>query len=76
MQKMLLALSLAAGLGLACMPSAGAVPADAVAVKEAATAASPLQQAQYAERRARRGGIVKCFRIFVVGPYRCRWYPL
>ena len=43
MQKMLLALSLAAGLGLACMPSAGAVPADAVAVKEAATAASPLQ---------------------------------
>jgi hypothetical protein len=75
MRKMLFAVSFAAALGLVGVSGAGAVPADATAVKEAATAASPLQQAQYAERRARRGH-VKCFREFVIGPYRCHWYPL
>jgi hypothetical protein len=24
----------------------------------------------------RRGHLVKCYREFVVGPYRCHWYPL
>jgi hypothetical protein len=75
MQKTLFVLSFAAGLGLAWVSSAGAVPADATAVTQAAIAASPLQQAQYAERRVRRG-VVKCFRDFVIGPYRCHWYPL
>jgi hypothetical protein len=53
--------------------SASAVPADAAAVKEAATAASSLQQAQYSERRTRRG-VVKCYRDLVIGPYRCHYY--
>ncbi|MGD0421200.1 MAG: hypothetical protein ABSA68_16730 [Xanthobacteraceae bacterium] len=73
MQKTLLALSLAAGVGLVCSQSAGAVPVSATAVKEAAAATSPLQQAQYAERRTRHG-IVKCYRDFVVGPYRCHYF--
>jgi hypothetical protein len=73
MQKTLLALSLAAGVGLVCSQSAGAVPVSATAVKEAAAATSPLQQAQYAERKTRHG-IVKCYRDFVVGPYRCHYF--
>jgi hypothetical protein len=73
MQKTLLALSLAAGVGLVCSQSAGAVPVSATAVKEAATATSPVQQAQYSERRTRHG-IVKCYRDFVVGPYRCHYF--
>jgi hypothetical protein len=76
MRKMLFAVSFAVAFGMVGVSGAGAVPADATAVKEAATAASPLQQAQYAERRGRRGGIVKCFREFVIGPYHCHWYPL
>jgi hypothetical protein len=73
MQKTLLALSLAAGVGLVCSQSAGAAPANAPALKEAATAASAIQQVQYAERRTRRG-VVKCYRDFVVGPYRCHYF--
>jgi hypothetical protein len=73
MRKILLALSFAAGIGLICSQSALAVPADATAVKEAAAATSPLQQAQYAEHRTRHG-VVKCFRDFVIGPYRCHYY--
>jgi len=72
-QKTLIALSVAAGVGLVFGQSADAVPVNISAVKEAATAASPLQQAQYAERRTRHG-VVKCYRDFVVGPYRCRYY--
>jgi hypothetical protein len=64
---------LAAGVGLVCSQSAGAVPVSATAVKEAAAATSPLQQAQYAERKTRHG-IVKCYRDFVVGPYRCHYF--
>jgi hypothetical protein len=45
-------------------------------MKEAAAATSPLEPAQYAEYRTRRGHLVKCYREFVVGPYRCHWYPL
>jgi hypothetical protein len=80
MRNTLLLLSLAAGLslgfGLACASSAGAVPIGATAMKEAAAATSPLEPAQYAEYRTRRGHLVKCYREFVVGPYRCHWYPL
>jgi len=32
-----------------------------------------VQQAQYAERRTR-NGVVKCYRDFVVGPYRCHYF--
>ncbi len=78
MRKMLLVLGVA-GLGLGGIlfdvSGAGAVPADATAVQAAAAAVSPLQQARYAERHTRHG-IVKCYREFVVGPYRCHWYPL
>jgi hypothetical protein len=76
MRNTLFVLSLAAGFGLALMSAAGAVPIDAMTIKQAAAAASPVEPAQYAEYRARRGGIVKCFREFVVGPYYCHWYPL
>jgi hypothetical protein len=72
MQKTLAALSLAAGIGLCCQ-SAGAVPGSATAVQVAAAAISPWQQAQYAERRTRHG-VVKCYRDFVVGPYRCHYF--
>ena len=69
-------LSLAAGLAAAYASSAGAVPISAAPVKEAAATTSPLQPAQYAETWSRRGGRIKCFREFVIGPYRCHWYPL
>jgi hypothetical protein len=45
-------------------------------VKEVAATTSPLQPAQYAETWSRHGGRIKCFREFVIGPYRCHWYPL
>jgi hypothetical protein len=76
MRNTLLFLGLAVGFGFACGADAGAVPVGTAAMKEAVVAASPLQEVQYAEWRARRGGIVKCYREFVVGPYRCHWYPL
>jgi hypothetical protein len=66
------ALSLAAFIGLVCCQDAGAVPANAPALKEAA-AASSIEPAQYYERHTRRG-IVKCYREFVVGRYVCRRY--
>ncbi len=73
MKKTLVALSVAAGIGLICCQSAGAVPAGAAALKEAAAAASPVQQTQFAARRTRYG-VVKCYRDFVIGPYRCHRY--
>jgi len=73
MQKALLALSFAAAIGLACSQGAAAAPAAATAVKEAARAGSGVQTAQYYERHTRHG-IVKCYRDFVVGPYRCHYY--
>jgi hypothetical protein len=76
MRKTLMLLSLAAGLGLVCASSAGAVPIGGAAVRDAAVATSPLQQAQYAEYRTRRGHLVKCYREFVIGPYYCHWFPL
>ncbi len=73
MQKTFAVLSFAAGIGLLCCQSAGAVPAAATGVKDAATNASTLQLAQYAEHRAHHG-VVKCYRDFVIGPYRCHYY--
>ena len=73
MQKALIALSFAAGIGLACSQSAAALPAAATAVKAAATAGSGVQKTQYYERHTRHG-VVKCYRDFVVGPYRCHYY--
>jgi len=74
MQKTLVALSFAAGIGLVCCQSANAVPASAAAVQSAATTTSSLQLAQYTERRTRHG-IVKCYRDLLIGPYRCHYYP-
>ena len=73
MQKTLAAIGLGAGIGLLFCQAAGAVPVGAAAVGKAATGASSLQLAQYAERPARHG-IVKCYREFVVGPYRCHYF--
>jgi hypothetical protein len=72
MRNTLFFLSLAAGLAIACASSAGAVPIDAAAVKKVAATTSPLQPARW----RRWGGHVKCFREFVIGPYRCHWFPL
>jgi hypothetical protein len=72
MRKLLFAVGLAA-LGLVGVSGAGAVPADATAVKEAATAASPLRQADFVGHPARHG-VVKCYRTLVVGPYRCHYF--
>jgi len=73
MRTMLAALGLAADLGVIACQSALALPVDAGAAQQAASAGTSLQQAQYAERR-RRGTISKCYREFVVGNYVCRTY--
>lgn len=73
MQKTLAALLLAAGIGVLSCQSAGAVPGSAKGGNQAATTASPLQLAQYDEYPTRRG-MVKCYRDFVVGPYRCHYF--
>jgi len=73
MKRTLAALSFAVGVGVVFCQSADALPPSASAIKEAATAASSLAQAQYAERRTRRG-IIKCYRDLVIGPYRCHRY--
>ncbi len=73
MRTTLVALGFAAGIGLICCQSAGAVPADVTAIKQAATAASAVQQAQYAEKITRHH-IIKCYRDLVIGPYACHKY--
>jgi hypothetical protein len=73
MRKTLAALTFAAGIGLVCCQSVSAAPVSGMAVRDAATVISPLQQAQYAERKTRHG-IVKCYRDLVIGPYRCHYY--
>jgi len=78
MRTTLVALSVAATVGLAWCQSAGAAPAGGSATMQAAaaaTAGSTAQQAQYYERHTRRG-VVKCYRELVIGPYVCRrfWY--
>jgi hypothetical protein len=71
MRKILLCAGLAAGV-MWCQ-DASAAPAIGNVVREAATANSPIEQAQFAERRTRHG-IVKCYRDLVIGPYRCHHY--
>jgi len=73
MRKLSVVLSFAAGVGLACNQGATAAPANPAALKEAAAAALLLQQAQYSERHTRHG-VVKCYREFVIGPYRCHHF--
>ena len=73
MRKTLLAAGLTAGVVALSCQNAGAVPANSVAIHEAATNASVVQQVQYSERRTRHG-VVKCYRDLVVGPYRCHYY--
>jgi hypothetical protein len=53
---------------------AGAVAVDAAAMKEAASAASTVRQAQFYGRRTRHH-VIKCYRELVIGPYMChRFY--
>jgi hypothetical protein len=73
MQKTLIALGFAAATFVLLGQAATAMPLDTAAVKDAVTANSALQPAQYYERHARHG-VVKCFRDFVIGPYRCHYY--
>ena len=73
MHKTLAALSFATSIGLLCCQSAGAAPAAATGVKQAATTASTLQLAQFAEHRTHHG-VIKCYRDLVIGPYRCHHF--
>jgi hypothetical protein len=74
MQRVLVTLSFAAAVGLvAYARNAVAAPANDALVEAAAAAVSPLQQVQYDERHTRHR-IVKCYRDFVIGPYRCHYY--
>jgi hypothetical protein len=66
-------LVLAAGLAIGCTSSAGAMPTNVAAVKEAAASSSSLQPMRW--RRWPRGH-TKCYREFVIGPYNCHWFPL
>jgi hypothetical protein len=73
----LAALGFAASLCLPCSQSVNALPVDGSALQEAAKAASPVQEAQFYERRAR-NYIIKRYREFFIGPYSChrfhRWF--
>ena len=73
MRTTLAALSLAAGLCLICYQSAAAFPVDAGAIRQSATDASAVEQAQFAEHRSR-GHITKCYREFVIGDYVCHHF--
>ncbi len=74
MQKISTALVLAIGVGLLCCQGAGAVPADASAIENAAAANSTVEHTQFFMARTRHG-FVKCYREFIIGPYGCHhWY--
>jgi predicted outer membrane protein len=73
MRMTLTALCVAGVLALPCAQAANAVPVDPAALATASDAASPLQQAQFSERPTHRG-VVKCYREFVIGPYRCHYF--
>jgi hypothetical protein len=68
---MFVALSLAAGIGLACWQSAGAAPVNPAALQQAAAATGQVQNAGYHHR-----GRVKCYHELIVGPYRCHRFWL
>ena len=59
MRTMLVALSVAAGLGLVCWQSASAAPVNPAAVQQAATSAAAAEQVQNAGYRHRHGGYAK-----------------
>jgi hypothetical protein len=65
------ALSLAAAFGLMLCQSASALPANAGAIEQGASAAPPVEHVQFHARRTRHG-LVKCYREFVIGRYVCR----
>jgi hypothetical protein len=71
--RTLTALAFAAGLGTIACQSAAALPAAPEAIQQMTTAGTAVQQAQYAERRDKKG-ITKCYRDFVVGTYSCHTY--
>jgi hypothetical protein len=73
MQKTLATFSLAVGIAIVACQGAGAVPGGGIGLSEAASAGSSVQQVQFVGRPARHG-VVKCYREFVVGPYRCHRY--
>jgi hypothetical protein len=73
MRTVLAALIIATGSGLLFCQNAGAAPAAATAIKDTATAVSPLHQVQYREGYPRHR-IVKCYRFLVFGRYRCHYY--
>jgi hypothetical protein len=70
MRTKLAVLGLAAGIGLMLCQNASALPADAGAIEQSASAASPLEHVQFYERHTRHG-LVKCYRQFVIGHYVC-----
>ena len=72
MRATLTGLALAGALSLFCYQSA---PADAAAVKRAATAndVSTVQEVQFYARPTRHG-VVKCYRQLVVGRPVCRHF--
>jgi hypothetical protein len=69
MRATLMGLAFAGALSLVCFQSANAVPADAGAMKRAATATSTVQEAQFYARPTRHG-IIKCYREFRRGAAR------
>jgi hypothetical protein len=73
MRATLMGLAFAGALSLVCYQKAGAVPADAAAMVQAATGAAPVQQTQFYARPTRHG-VIKCYRQFVVGRPVCRHF--
>jgi hypothetical protein len=75
MRATLTGLALAGALSLSCYQSAYAVPANAAAMKRAATAndVSTVQEVQFYARPTRHG-VIKCYRQFVVGRPVCRHF--
>jgi hypothetical protein len=76
MRTVLVALSLAIATGFVCWQSAGAVPANPAAMKQAAATATTSAPVENVGYRSRHGGYVKCYRELVVGPRRCHrfWF--
>ena len=73
MRTVVISIGLATAFGLTCASNASAVPVSGGALHGAADATLPLQPAQYSERQTRHG-VVKCYREFVIGPYRCHYF--
>ena len=71
MRATLTGLAFAGALSLVCYQSAEAIPADAAAMKQAATVASTAREAQFYARPTRHG-VIKCYREFIVGRPVCR----